>query len=92
MFLFCEETLLGIRLKHFDWKSAILQQEYFIHAHSVSIKKTYKSKRKIDLLIWKSRRYILQNYYACTKLELVIMDILVKYHIELSALKHRIIK
>ena len=92
MFLFCEETLLGIRMKRSNWKSAILQQEYFIHAHSISIKKTYKSKKKIDLLTWKSRRYLLQKYYACTKLELAIMDILVKYHIELSALKHRIVK
>lgn len=92
MFLFCEETLLGIRMKQFDWKSAIVQQEYFIHAHSVSIKKTYKSKKKRDLLTWNSRKYILQNYYACTKLELMIMDILVKFHIELSSFKHRIIK
>ncbi|WP_294001634.1 glycosyltransferase [uncultured Megasphaera sp.] len=92
MFLFCEETLLGIRMKHFDWKSAIDQEEYFIHAHSVSIKKTYKSKKKRDLLTWKSRKYILQNYYACTKFELMIMDILVKCHIELSAFKHWIIK
>lgn len=92
MFLFCEETLLGIRMKHFDWKSAIDQEEYFIHAHSVSIKKTYKSKKKRDLLTWKSRKYILQNYYACTKFELMIMDILVKCHIELSVFKHWIIK
>lgn len=92
IFLFCEETLLGIRMKQFGWKSAIVQQEYFIHAHSVSIKKTYQSKKKRDLLTWNSRKYILQKYYECKKFELVMMDILVKFHIGLSDLKHQIIK
>jgi N-acetylglucosaminyl-diphospho-decaprenol L-rhamnosyltransferase len=92
IFLFCEETVLGIRMKKFGWKSAIAQQEYFIHAHSVSINKTYKSKKKTDLLTWNSRKYILQNYYDYSKGELSMMDALVKCHIELSAIKHRIVK
>ena len=92
IFLFCEETVLGIRMNKSRWKSAVAQQEYFIHAHSVSINKTYKSKKKTDLLTWNSRKYILENYYNCSKPELAMMDILVKCHIELSAFKHRIIK
>jgi GT2 family glycosyltransferase len=92
IFLFGEETVLGIRLKQKGWKSAIALQNHFVHAHSVSISKTYKSKKQTDKLTWNSRKYILKHYYQCNSIELLILEILVRCHIELSFLKHSVVK
>lgn len=92
IFLFCEETVLGIKFKKNGWRSAIALQNQFVHAHSVSINKTYKNKKQTDKLTWKSRKYILKYYYQCNPVELFILDILVNCHIELSFLKHSVTK
>lgn len=88
IFLFAEETVLGIRLKEKGWKTILLLNSTFVHDHSVSINKTYKSKKKTDLLMWKSRKYILKKYYKFNELELAIIGIAVKLKIEASAFKH----
>ena len=43
LFLYFEELTLGIKLKKAGLKTAIITNEKFIHNHSVSISKTYRS-------------------------------------------------
>ena len=43
VFLYCEEVILAMKLKNNGQKVALLPQEVFIHNHSVSISKTYKT-------------------------------------------------
>ena len=88
IFLFAEETVLGIRLKKKEWKTILLLSNTFVHDHSVSINKTYKSKKKTDLLMWKSRKYILKKYYGFNELKLNIIGVVVRLKIEASAFKH----
>jgi len=64
IFLFCEETVLGIRLREHGYISYILPNETFVHNHSVSISKSFKSAYKIEAQMWKSRVYVLDMYYS----------------------------
>lgn len=68
IFLYCEETVLGIKLKNAGYKSAILLQEKYIHNHSVSISKTYKTAIKRRKLMLDSKLYVLKTYYKANPL------------------------
>ncbi len=63
VFLYCEETLIGIKAKLKGYESYILRDEIFQHLHSVSINKTIDNVVKQKQLMWNSRRYLLKNYY-----------------------------
>ncbi|MDO5291417.1 MAG: glycosyltransferase [bacterium] len=63
IFLYCEETVLGIKMHNAGFYSALLLKERFVHHHSVSINKSIKSKMRQVVLMWKSRLYVLNNYY-----------------------------
>lgn len=76
IFLYAEETTLGIRLKKEKIKTHILTKYSFTHYHSVSINKTIQSVRKQNKIMWQSRKYILKKYFLFNKLELRIVDFL----------------
>lgn len=63
IFLYCEETVLGIKLKKIGFDSILLRDQYFIHHHSISINKSISSINKQNELMWNSREYVLKNYY-----------------------------
>ncbi len=72
LFLYSEETAMAMKLKKNKQKTALLPNEKFIHDHSVSINKTYKSnlkKRKINI---QSRTYILKHYYKANIIDLLV--------------------
>jgi GT2 family glycosyltransferase len=70
VFLYCEETILGIRNKNKGYRSALLPDYTFIHAHSASINKSIQSRYKQMKIQWKSRLYVLQTYYGLSKLQM----------------------
>lgn len=76
VFLYYEETILGIKLKKKNKRTCILKEESFIHNHSSSIGKIYNSRKKRSKLLWESKRYILKNYYNATKTDLVCFSLL----------------
>lgn len=63
IFLYCEETVLGIRLKKLGFDSMLLRDQYFVHHHSVSINKSISSITRQKKLMWDSREYVLKHYY-----------------------------
>jgi GT2 family glycosyltransferase len=67
IFLFCEETVLGLKLQQSGYKTALLPQSYFIHNHSVSISKSFQSASKRHKLLMKSKLYVIKNYYHANK-------------------------
>ena len=73
-FLYCEETILGF--KNGQDKSAVLLNSFFVHAHSTSINKTYKSELKKKKMLWKSKRYVLYKYYRINFIKKVVVEIL----------------
>lgn len=71
IFLYCEETVLGIKLKNARLKSYLVLNEFFVHFHSVSINKSLSSALKKHSLLWESRLYVLKKYYGCNNMQLL---------------------
>lgn len=71
IFLYCEETVLGIKLKNVRLKSYLVLNEFFVHFHSVSINKSLSSALKKHSLLWESRLYVLKKYYGCNNMQLL---------------------
>ena len=78
IFLYCEEVVLGIKMKENKQKIALLLQESFIHNHSVSISKTYKSELSKNKLLVKSKLYVIKKYYKANIIEYFFANILGK--------------
>lgn len=76
IFLYAEESTLGIKLKRKNIALHLLTQYTFTHYHSVSINKTIKSVQKQNKMIWKSRKYVLKQYFHFNHFELFIVNIL----------------
>ncbi len=76
LFLYCEETVLGLKMRRAGKKLALLTGVEFIHNHSVSISKTYKSIRKRNRILQKSRSYVLRNYYGAGAPSLLLARLL----------------
>lgn len=64
VFLFCEERILGYKMKQHGYKAVLRSDLFFIHKHGTSINKAYKviATRKILL---QSRRYYQKFYNKC---------------------------
>lgn len=76
IFLYCEEMTLGIIMKNAGFKTAVLPQESFIHNHSVSINKTFKSEYAKRKILIKSKLYAIRTYYYANAFEYLVALIL----------------
>lgn len=63
VFLYCEEIILSFKMKKANYKIALLPNESFIHNHSVSISKSFKTRVKRHQLLVKSKLYVIKKYY-----------------------------
>ena len=75
IFLYCEETCLGFRLKKRNYKVAVLNNIFFIHDHSVSISKSLNTEFKRKKTGWNSRMYLLKHYYHLNLLQLLFCSL-----------------
>lgn len=93
IFLYCEETVLGLKFQKTGFDVMVLLDDYFVHHHSVSINKSIMSKVSQRKITWKSRLYVLKNYYNSTMVDLSIDKIISKTEILeykiISILKNR---
>lgn len=78
IFLYCEELVLGIKMRNAHKKIALLTDCSFIHNHSVSISKTYKSAVSKHKLFMKSKLYAIKHYYQTNFIEYSIAWLLSK--------------
>jgi GT2 family glycosyltransferase len=69
IFLYWEEIVLGMRIKAINKKVALLTNISYVHNHSVSISKTYKSAISKKRLFIKSKLYVLRHYYLTNYFE-----------------------
>lgn len=81
MFLYCEETVLAIKMKKANYKIALLPNESFIHNHSVSINKSYTNPISKHKILLKSKLYVIKNYYNTNWCEYLFSIILSKISI-----------
>lgn len=70
IFLYCEETVLGIKLKKKGYHTAILPKLSYLHHHSVSIDKSYKSRYSKVKLLHQSKLVVLRNHYQLNHLQM----------------------
>lgn len=80
VFLFCEERILGTKLKQLNYKIAINTDISFYHLHSVSINKSLKKIKQIEQL-YKSRLYFNSTYRELSLTKKIIMKIFMYYGI-----------
>jgi len=78
IFLYCEELVMGIKMQNAHKKIALLTDYTFVHNHSVSISKTYKSLVAKQRLFMDSKLYAIKHYYHANVLENFVAFILSK--------------
>lgn len=69
-FLYCEEQILGFKMKKSGYKTILLLNQSYVHYHSVSINKTYKSLVKKKQLMLNSKLLYLKKYHDLKGLRL----------------------
>lgn len=62
MFLYCEETTLGQKMKNLHYLTVLLNNEEYVHHHSVSINKSIKGLYKQRKILLNSRYVFLKKY------------------------------
>lgn len=75
IFLYCEESTLGYRLKQKNYKTYLLVDEKYEHYESTSIKKSVPNIVNRVQMIYKSRLIYLQDYLKVNKLQLFFAKI-----------------
>lgn len=69
-FLYLEENILAYRLRQHGYKEIISADEYYIHEHSHSISKEYKSKARAFKLFLPSFLVYLKYYLRCNSMQI----------------------
>lgn len=72
IFLYCEETMLGIKLRNAGFKTLLLTNENYVHHHAVSTQKSIPDAVKRRSLLLNSRLFVLKEYMGASKTELFI--------------------
>ena len=88
IFLYCEETLIGLKARLHEYDSFILRDVSFKHLHSVSINKSISSIVKQKKIMWDSRLYVLKKYYHWGKIKMLFAEIISKISIMEEELAH----
>lgn len=78
IFLYCEETVLGIKLRKAGLNTRLVTSCSFIHNHSVSISKSIQSAIKRKQLLLQSKSYVLKEYYKLSRAELFLAGLFFK--------------
>lgn len=86
-FLYCEERILGKKLKDKGYKSGIITGISYKHMHSISIKKTFK---KVDTIkiFYKSKLYYNKKYNKIGKFK----EFILKISSKISLLEYKILE
>ena len=76
MFLYCEETVLGLKFQRSPYKMALIPKKTYIHNHSVSINKSIKTSTDKHRILLRSKLYVIKNYYRANKLQMFIAKLM----------------
>ncbi|MFC5734292.1 glycosyltransferase family 2 protein [Cytobacillus gottheilii] len=90
IFLYGEETILGLKLRELGFKTLIRTDQRYIHKHSATINKTFSSSLKKHKIMLDSHRTILSKYYKYRGLKFVLVDSFFKLTIAEVGLKQLI--
>ena len=87
IFLYCEETMLGIKLKRAGFKTLLLTDETYVHHHAVSTQKSIPSAVKRRTLLLNSRLFVLREYMNVSESKLCIAKFCYKIALVEEAVK-----
>lgn len=90
VFLFCEERILGTKLKQLNYKIAINNNISFYHLHSVSINKSLNKIKQIKQL-YKSRLYFNLTYRKIGFIRKTIMKLFMYYGICIREILYKLV-
>lgn len=71
MFLYCEETALGVKMKAASYKTAVISNISYKHIHGVTIQKSISSNLIKKQILLRSHRLLLKRYLKASKFELL---------------------
>ncbi len=72
VFLYYEEKILGQKLKKMGLKELLVTDAYYVHAHSVSIDKSYNKISDKQKLLHKSKLYYYEHYLELGGMKLAV--------------------
>lgn len=75
IFLFCEESILGYRIREAGYKTALLTKNYYEHFHSTSIKKSIPQEISRHKLVLNSRKQYFDNYLHVSRFKHILASI-----------------
>lgn len=78
VFLYCEETILGCKMKKAGFNTYICSDIHYLHLHGVSISKSVTSAVKRKKLLLKSHHYTLKNYLNANYFALLLDNVVGK--------------
>lgn len=78
-FLYCEEMILGFRLKQAGYRTAVIPNSYYEHLHSQSIGKEYKSKAKAFVNCREGMLLYLNEYLKVNKAQMFGFEIAYRF-------------
>lgn len=76
IFLYCEETVLSLKMQKANIKTALLPNLSFVHNHGVTINKSYSNPVKKQKVFLKSKLYVIKKYYDANLFEYSIAVIM----------------
>lgn len=79
LFLYCEESVLAMKLKAIGRRSFLLTNIQYMHHPSTTILKSYRTFLQRMQLLWKSKEIVLKKYYGFHGLRLVVFYIARKF-------------
>lgn len=87
VFLYCEESILGYRLKKCNYRTYLVTSSKYFHYHSQTINKSIPNAVKKKKIWLKSRIYYLENYLKVSKFKIGIAKVLYSISLIEEALK-----
>jgi len=78
-FLYCEEQIIGIKLRNNCFKSILLNNHFYIHYHSISIDKSYNTLLKKQKIFLNSKYKYYKKYLKINKFKRMIFFIFSLY-------------
>ena len=81
VFLYCEERILGRKLKDAGYKAVLRRDLFFVHAHAVSTSKAFSVLNREKLML-NSRYYYQKEYGHCTVAQLVLLKTAINIYLQ----------
>ena len=78
IFMYCEESLIGIKIRDAGFKTALLSSDYYIHEHPHDRAKDIKNEIRLHKVWNANRLYILKNYLHVSPLMYQFANVIYK--------------